>query len=461
MSIYIKKKNRGKFGASASRAGMGTQEYARHILANKDDYSPIQVKRAAFAKGIGGSQIKKHKHENGGILKAQEGTGNNFWSKLLDAIKEGGMAARDAKLGAVGAQQVRDLYSEGKNQEAQDLAKQYAKANTTGIALAGGAASTGLLGDLMVTGATTVADTFIDGNTKDFGKNLSINTAFDLAGHGAGKLLRNVDWNKVRNDIKSIPEYNPKTDVSEYVNIIDDVLPERQPLTTNKSKQFWDGTSKSKLTDAEKAGVPKGERNQPVKLGYRSEFPNDVVINAEHLKNEMIDLFNSTVYRDRLIKAGYSNEQIDDFLKNRMQLGAVRKAPIAISSDVELGDAAHWYRNYVKIDPNAKDINEEVFHELGHGSDFSGLYRDPRQPLITKLAFPGSNYYLDPSEIRTRGLGVLQWMKKTGKTIDDFYTPGNTDLNKRAQEFLLYYPENQGRRYLSAFWKEGGKIDIG
>lgn len=73
MSIHIKKENRGKFGASAKRAGMGTQEYARHILANKDDYSSIQVKRAAFAKGIGGSQIKKHKHENGGILKAQGG----------------------------------------------------------------------------------------------------------------------------------------------------------------------------------------------------------------------------------------------------------------------------------------------------------------------------------------------------------------------------------------------------
>lgn len=69
--IHIKKENRGKFGASAKRAGMGTQEYARHILANKDDYSSIQVKRAAFAKGIGGSQIKKHKHENGGILKYQ------------------------------------------------------------------------------------------------------------------------------------------------------------------------------------------------------------------------------------------------------------------------------------------------------------------------------------------------------------------------------------------------------
>ena len=101
------------------------------------------------------------------------------------------MAARDAKLGAIGAQQVRDLYAEGKNQEAQDLAKQYAKANTTGIALAGGAASTGLLGDLFVTGATTAADTFIDGNTKDFGKNLVKNAAGDLIGRG---LIKGINY---------------------------------------------------------------------------------------------------------------------------------------------------------------------------------------------------------------------------------------------------------------------------
>ena len=104
------------------------------------------------------------------------------------------MAARDAKLGAIGAQQVRDLYAEGKNQEAQDLAKQYAKANTTGIALAGGAASTGLLGDLFVTGATTAADTFIDGNTKDFGKNLVKNAAGDLIGHGIFGTLKKINF---------------------------------------------------------------------------------------------------------------------------------------------------------------------------------------------------------------------------------------------------------------------------
>lgn len=97
--IHIKKENRGKFGASAKRAGMGTQEYARHILANKDDYSPIQVKRAAFAKGIGGSQIKKHKHENGGILKAQDGTGNLYAPHPLSPV---GIALNQAKAMAKG-----------------------------------------------------------------------------------------------------------------------------------------------------------------------------------------------------------------------------------------------------------------------------------------------------------------------------------------------------------------------
>lgn len=42
--IHIKKKNRGKFTAAAKRAGMGVQEYARHVLANKDRYSSTLVK---------------------------------------------------------------------------------------------------------------------------------------------------------------------------------------------------------------------------------------------------------------------------------------------------------------------------------------------------------------------------------------------------------------------------------
>lgn len=48
--IYINPANKGKFTATAKRAGMGVQEFAAHVLANKEDYSTTQVRRANFAR---------------------------------------------------------------------------------------------------------------------------------------------------------------------------------------------------------------------------------------------------------------------------------------------------------------------------------------------------------------------------------------------------------------------------
>lgn len=61
--IHIDPKNKGKFTASAKRAGMGVQEFARHVLANKDKYSATQVKRANFARNA-----KHFKHQDGGEI---------------------------------------------------------------------------------------------------------------------------------------------------------------------------------------------------------------------------------------------------------------------------------------------------------------------------------------------------------------------------------------------------------
>jgi hypothetical protein len=41
---------KGSFTAAATKAGMGVQEYARHILAHKDEHSPKLVKKANFAR---------------------------------------------------------------------------------------------------------------------------------------------------------------------------------------------------------------------------------------------------------------------------------------------------------------------------------------------------------------------------------------------------------------------------
>lgn len=46
--IHIKKENRGKFSASAKRAGEGVQEYAHKVM-NDPNATTLQKKRANFA----------------------------------------------------------------------------------------------------------------------------------------------------------------------------------------------------------------------------------------------------------------------------------------------------------------------------------------------------------------------------------------------------------------------------
>lgn len=61
--IHIDPKNKGKFTASAKQHHMGVQEFAKHVLANKEDFSSTQVKRANFAKNA-----SKFKHADGGPI---------------------------------------------------------------------------------------------------------------------------------------------------------------------------------------------------------------------------------------------------------------------------------------------------------------------------------------------------------------------------------------------------------
>lgn len=67
-TIHIKKENRGKFTKSAKEHNMGVQEFATHVLNNKDKYNPTLIKRANFAKNS-----KKFKHAKGGLIKKCQG----------------------------------------------------------------------------------------------------------------------------------------------------------------------------------------------------------------------------------------------------------------------------------------------------------------------------------------------------------------------------------------------------
>lgn len=53
-TIHIKESKKGTFTAAANRAGMGVQEYARHVLAKGSKASPAMKKKANFARNFGG-----------------------------------------------------------------------------------------------------------------------------------------------------------------------------------------------------------------------------------------------------------------------------------------------------------------------------------------------------------------------------------------------------------------------
>lgn len=62
-NIHIKKKNKGKFTASAKRAGQSVQEHARSVLSDPNA-TPLQKKRANFARNA-----SKWHHKNGGSMR--------------------------------------------------------------------------------------------------------------------------------------------------------------------------------------------------------------------------------------------------------------------------------------------------------------------------------------------------------------------------------------------------------
>lgn len=75
--IHIKPSKRGTFTAAAKKRGMGVQEFASKVLANKDSYSPAMVKKANFARNFGG-----RKHDLGGYLFTHGADWNNGVTKV-------------------------------------------------------------------------------------------------------------------------------------------------------------------------------------------------------------------------------------------------------------------------------------------------------------------------------------------------------------------------------------------
>jgi hypothetical protein len=100
-SIHIDPSKKGTFTAAAKKHGMGVQEFASRVLANKENYSPAMVKKANFARnaskwhGYGGSL-----YPNGGLLEAL--------NKVTKAVKNSS-PARPAVITTGGAGYIPDF----------------------------------------------------------------------------------------------------------------------------------------------------------------------------------------------------------------------------------------------------------------------------------------------------------------------------------------------------------------
>jgi hypothetical protein len=79
--INIKPSKRGTFTKAAKQRGMGVQQFASKVLANKDNYSPAMVKKANFARNAA-----KWKKAMGGIVEPEIFDMGGFTGNYMDAF---------------------------------------------------------------------------------------------------------------------------------------------------------------------------------------------------------------------------------------------------------------------------------------------------------------------------------------------------------------------------------------
>ncbi len=90
--IHIKKSHRGLFTKEAKEHGMGVQEFASHVLVNKDKYSPEVVKRANFARNstkfaLGGDMQTNGSDFSNGLMHID--AGDNHENNPYDGVQLG------------------------------------------------------------------------------------------------------------------------------------------------------------------------------------------------------------------------------------------------------------------------------------------------------------------------------------------------------------------------------------
>jgi len=182
--IHIKPSHRGLFTEKAHRAGMGVQEYASHVLANKENYPSSTVKQANFAKNASG-----WKHDDGGFV-------NTFMQDPIQAAMQY-MQQQDA----LEAQQEAQKAALAQQAEYDALQQRLANAETQNEGLQALLNSQGLsiqaLQDAQMAGGYAAAPTEAEIEAAETANEV-VNTA----------VSKNKNWNYIRRKLKESGKFN-------------------------------------------------------------------------------------------------------------------------------------------------------------------------------------------------------------------------------------------------------------
>lgn len=184
--------------------------------------------------------LSQHSDEQKAKKEFEEKAKQEKRNKIITSLGENTTMARDARTGNLGAQLVRQLYAQGKNEEAQNLAKKLAKGELTGLSMIGGTISSNLIGDLLTTGTVTSAEAVLDGTTENLFK--------DLTKYGSVDLLSNL--------LFSINNPITKTIRKNLVNKLKNTYYNKAPWTYKPNRDWYYRVGdKTLLNDVKESGV--------------------------------------------------------------------------------------------------------------------------------------------------------------------------------------------------------------
>lgn len=273
----------------------------------------------------------------------------------------------------------------------------------------------------------------------------------------------------------------------------------------------------SKLTEAERLGIPKGERNQTIKpksIQYdvtdgnvpTQEFLDDFAAFKQSLAGngsriDITDMFDSPWYKQRLLNQGVNETQANQLIENLKartnpdnliivdKLNSVRNfkhVENGIPMDITPERAGQYARHSTNITglpgksliqvTTKVDPIDAVLHEVGGHrsqslvSDFKDMYKGQVLSELGEKATVGKgldpNYYLDWDEVRARALTIAKQMSDFGWNPN---SPGQvnvwlnknilTNLPTNSNQGALYYSRPEFIKAVTTGFKEGGKIN--